>query len=446
MGEMPRAMGVWAFVVLLLALLVAPAGAGAQSPAYDFSVNPNPPNQGQEVTFTLTPTSAGVERVRWDLDGDGDFDDGSTRVVRRTYANRGPVTVQMRAREERGDPFQVVTKTIVVNGPPEADFSFAPAAPLAGEAVSFTSSVSDDEKDAVTLGWRFGDGETATGPSPSHAYDSPGSYSVVLTATDEHGLVATRERTVTVKADPGPVPRFGYTPQSPLTGELVTFTSTSSASQGAITDTDWDLDGDGEFDDASGGEVTWAFTSAGDQLVRMRVTQANGRQAVAFATVEVAESPAAPPPDGEPSPAPTGESTGAPAGSVLPLTPILPGSPARRLVLMRPFPIVRIAGVVLSDGALIRILSVRVPRGARVQVRCLGRGCPAKALARTSARRLMRFRRFERKLPAGVRLELFVRQAGRIGKYTRFLIRGGKPPARMDRCLVPGKRRPVRCP
>jgi PKD repeat protein len=439
MGELARGVGVRIFVLMLLALLLAPAGAGAQSPSYDFSVNPNPPNQGQEVTFTLTPTSAQVERVRWDLDGDDDFDDGSTRVVRRTYANRGPVTVQMRAREERGDPFQVVTKTIVVNGPPAADFRFAPAAPLAGEAVSFTPSVSDDENDAVTLEWRFGDGETAAGPSPRHAYDSPGTYSVVLTATDEHGAVATRERTVTVAADPGPVPGFGYTPQSPLTGDLVTFTSTSSTSQGAITNTDWDLDGDGEFDDASGEEVTWSFTSAGDQLIQMRVTQANGRQAVAFATVEVAERPAAPPPDGEP----TGST---PAGSALPLTPILPGSPARRLVLMRPFPIVRIAGVVLADGALIRILSVRVPRGARVQVRCLGRGCPAKALARTSARRLMRFRRFERKLPAGVRLELFVRQAGRIGKYTRILIRGGKPPARMDRCLVPGKRQPVRCP
>ena len=66
-------------------------------------------------------------------------------------------------------------------------------------------------------------------------------------------------------------------------------------------------------------------------------------------------------------------------------------------------------------------------------------------MARTSATRLVRFRRFERRLPAGVTLEIFVRQAGKIGKYTRFLIRAGKPPARIDRCLVPGRTRPVRC-
>src|SRR5215210_3666536 len=96
MGKLAR--GVCASIFVLVLLL--PASAGAQSDGYDFSVSPNPPNQGEEATFTLTPTSARVEWVRWDLDGDGDFDDGSTRVVRHTYASRGPVTVQMRAREE----------------------------------------------------------------------------------------------------------------------------------------------------------------------------------------------------------------------------------------------------------------------------------------------------------------------------------------------------------
>jgi hypothetical protein len=112
---------------------------------------------------------------------------------------------------------------------------------------------------------------------------------------------------------------------------------------------------------------------------------------------------------------------------------------------MSPFPVVRIAGVVLPNGALVRILSVRALRGAQVRVRCRGRGCPAGSVARTSATRLVRFRRFERRLPAGVTLEIFVRQAGKIGKYTRFLIRAGKAPARIDRCLMPGRSRPVRC-
>ena len=113
--------------------------------------------------------------------------------------------------------------------------------------------------------------------------------------------------------------------------------------------------------------------------------------------------------------------------------------------MMRPFPVVRIAGLVLPGGVAVRILSVRTPLGSTVRVRCHGSGCPVGSMARTAAVRLVRLRRFERRLPAGTRLELFVRQRRKIGKYTRFAIRAGKPPARVDRCLMPGRERPVRC-
>jgi PKD repeat protein len=433
MGSMVR--GASTAVVMTILFLLLPAGAGAQSGGYDFSVSPNPPNEDQTTTFRLLPASAtGIDDVDWDLNGNGGFE-SSGRTVTRVYTEPGSVRVRMRVDEDDGDR-RTVTKTIVVNGRPAVDFGFAPAAPLAGQAVSFTPAATDPEGDSVAFGWQFGDGASGVGAAPSHAYGAAGTYSVLLTATDEHGAVTTRQRTVTVAADPGPSPGFDYSPAAPLTGDLVTFTSTSTPSQGSIADTRWDLDGDGAFDDAAGTEVTWTFATAGDHMVLMRVTQSNGKSAISFTTVTVGERP---PPPGEPvEPAPGG--TGEPS------LPVLPGPTARRPLLMRPFPVVRIAGVVLPRGALIRILSVRVPRGAQVRVRCRGKGCPTGSVARTSATRLVRFRRFERRLPAGVRIELFVRQPGKIGKYTRFRIRGGKPPARMDRCLMPGKRRPVSCP
>jgi hypothetical protein len=58
----------------------------------------------------------------------------------------------------------------------------------------------------------------------------------------------------------------------------------------------------------------------------------------------------------------------------------------------------------------------------------------------------VRFAQFERRLRAGIRLEIFVRQPRRIGKYTRFLVRAGEPPKRVDRCLFPGVQRPKACP
>ncbi|HEV2944794.1 MAG TPA: hypothetical protein VGX26_06765 [Solirubrobacteraceae bacterium] len=59
---------------------------------------------------------------------------------------------------------------------------------------------------------------------------------------------------------------------------------------------------------------------------------------------------------------------------------------------------------------------------------------------------LVEFRRFERSLRAGSVLEIRVSKSGEIGKYTRFTIRRGKPPARVDMCLSPAGIQPIVCP
>jgi plastocyanin len=218
---------------------------------------------------------------------------------------------------------------------------------------------------------------------------------------------------------PSPSASFVYSPTNPMAGDTVTFTSTSQASAGSITEVAWDLDGDGEFDDSEEAQATWSFATPGTHSVQLRVRQSNGRRDTAFADVVVAAPPPPPPP---------------------------PDEPPDALRIMNPFPVIRIAGSVLPRGARIRILSVRGSRGARIRVRCHGRGCPVRAIARTSATRLVRLRRFERRLRAGIRLELFVRRPARIGKYTRFRIRAAAPPRRVDLCLFPGSARPAPCP
>jgi hypothetical protein len=120
---------------------------------------------------------------------------------------------------------------------------------------------------------------------------------------------------------------------------------------------------------------------------------------------------------------------------------------AGSLQFMTPFPLVRILGLLTPRGARIRVLSVRAPAGATIRVRCRGRGCPRRQAKRgRGIRRAVRFRRFERRLRAGTKLEVRVVRAGAIGKFTRFRIRRGRPPARKDLCLRPGKSRGSPCP
>jgi hypothetical protein len=108
-----------------------------------------------------------------------------------------------------------------------------------------------------------------------------------------------------------------------------------------------------------------------------------------------------------------------------------------------PFPLVRIRGRLTRGGARVTLLTVTAPAGARITVRCSGRGCPRSRWAGTAS--LVHVAPFERVLRAGVRLTIAVTRRGYVGKHTVIALRRGRPPARRDRCLYPGEPRPQRC-
>jgi hypothetical protein len=83
-----------------------------------------------------------------------------------------------------------------------------PAAGMAGGELTFEAQlVSDQDGDAVTLAWDFGDGQTARGPTASHVYAASGRYTVTLTASDgRDDTVLTATVTVDPYEPPPPPP------------------------------------------------------------------------------------------------------------------------------------------------------------------------------------------------------------------------------------------------
>lgn len=115
--------------------------------------------------------------------------------------------------------------------------------------------------------------------------------------------------------------------------------------------------------------------------------------------------------------------------------------------LLRPFPVVVIAGRLRGTRTVIGELTVRGPRGARVSVRCRGARCPFRRAGGTiGRRRRLRVRRAERSYRPGTVLEVRVTARERIGKYTRIRFRNRRAPRRRDLCLRPGESRPSACP
>jgi hypothetical protein len=245
----------------------------------------------------------------------------------------------------------------------------------------------------------------------------PGTYTVRAQQSDDVGNVGfSPAATFTVTGATSSISHpltaaFSWVPSSPHTGEPVSLLSSSTDAVSPITGFAWDLAGTGSFG-AGAAVMSTSFSAPGKHLVQLRVTDASGLSSVAAETIPV-------------------------TGPVLPL--------------MRPFPIVRIVASYSASAVKLRVLSVQASGGARISVSCRGHGCPLKSQIRVAAagkvgKAPVVFRRFERSLRAGVILEVRVSKRGQIGKYTRFTIRHGRLPARVDSCLGPASSKPIVCP
>jgi large repetitive protein len=73
-----------------------------------------------------------------------------------------------------------------------------------------------------------------------------------------------------------PTASFTYSPSAPVTGETITFTSTSTDPDGHVAQQYWDLDNDGRYDDDSGSTATVSDFSAGDHRVGLLVMDDRG--------------------------------------------------------------------------------------------------------------------------------------------------------------------------
>jgi PKD repeat protein len=401
-------------------LLVPPALA---APDPSFTVTPNPPVSGQSATYTSTSTADvgfPITNVEWDFDNDGTFE-ATGDTATHTYATAGAKTFAMRVTDT--NPLLPLgtteAQTVIVtqaNRPPTALFAFSPPSPLTGDDVLFASNATDPDGDALTHLWTFGDGVTSSLHNPSHPFSTPGPHTVTLKVTDPDGLSNTTTHQVVVQSPPvvptpankPPLANFAFAPNSPRVGESVDFVSSAVDPDGELRSQTWDLDGDGQFDDARGDEVLYTFVTPGVHTVRLRVEDDDGGAAVHERTVTVKRAPVA------------------------------------KAGFLTPAPVIRLNGQLLSSGSRITILSVRAPKGTLVTVKCHGKSCPVSHRRKRVKTGSVRFNTYERFLRAGVTLEIFSRKPHTIGAYTKYTIRAGKSPARIDRCLKPGRDKPSR--
>ncbi|HEV2057835.1 MAG TPA: hypothetical protein VGR11_00675, partial [Solirubrobacteraceae bacterium] len=126
--------------------------------------------------------------------------------------------------------------------------------------------------------------------------------------------------------------------------------------------------------------------------------------------------------------------------------PVVGSSSSQTLPQLSPFPVVRLRGRIFSSSVRVTLLTVQAPKQSRITVLCRGRSrsCPRTRYTRLTRTSRVRLRLFERRMRADTVVRIFVTKPGRVGKYTRFTVRRGMAPSRIDRCATPAKRI-IRC-
>ncbi|MEA3361562.1 MAG: PKD domain-containing protein [Thermodesulfobacteriota bacterium] len=145
-----------------------------------------------------------------DIDGyisffNWDFGDGTTSSSQNpshTYSAAGTYTATLTVTDDDGATGNA-TVSITGYAPNQLPVASASGTPLSGEAplsVLFNGSGTDSDGSILAYAWDFGDGATSSAQNPPHTYNTAGSYTAILTVTDDDGSTATKNLTISVSA------------------------------------------------------------------------------------------------------------------------------------------------------------------------------------------------------------------------------------------------------
>ena len=190
-------------------------------------------------------------------------------------------------------PAPTPTPPPVNTTPPTAAIAaITPAQRVINQPVAFAGSGTTVTSGALTYGWEFGDGGTASGANATHNFATHGAYTVRLTVTDAGGLNTSATQAITVLAPPTvPTLDVGRYFATPNMG--IAFTAASTDPQASALTYSWSF-GDGAT--GSGDSVTHAFAKEGSYVVSVTATNGFGLTATrSTSQISVAYQPPYPP-------------------------------------------------------------------------------------------------------------------------------------------------------
>ena len=257
----------------------------------------NPSGQDVQITFDsdqqLTDISvslSGPESVTLTETDFSESSSGGTYSYTDTYSGSsdGTYTATVDTAEgSRGlDGATGESDSVLVDTtPPTADAGSNRSVPF-DSAASFDGTNSTDNDQIASYSWDFGDGNTTTGATVSHDYNTAGEFTVTLTVTDASGNTDTETITVTAEDTATPTAEAGSN-QTVAEDTSVSFDGTSSTDNIGVTGYAWSF-GDGTT--ATGATPAHTYADPGTYTVTLDATDANGNTGTDTLTVTVTDT------------------------------------------------------------------------------------------------------------------------------------------------------------
>ena len=274
--------------------------AGAPTAAFTFS--PQPAAANVPVLFDASTSQIGngasqIVSYNWTF---GDGSSGTGKNPSHTFTTGGSYNVTLIVTNDRTLSHSTSQAVSIGAGAgPTAVFVFSPT-PVVANVQTFFDATASTPASAHTIAsytWNFGDGSalsTRTAPLESHTFSGAGTFTVVLTVTDEAGQKGTTSLTVTVTAPAGgvagaPTANFTSSPTAPVVNEAVVFDSSSStvASGRTITDYAWNFGDDTPIIHGNNRIISHQYTRPGTFIVNLVLTDSTGATGQKSAAVPV---------------------------------------------------------------------------------------------------------------------------------------------------------------
>lgn len=228
-------------------------------------------NSTVELNATVSdPGPLDVLTITWQFSDQAAGASGPS--VSRHYRQDGTYLANATVVDDSGASARVGVTIIVRNVAPTLEVALPPEI-LEGLALSFRATALDPgPDDTVTILWVWGDGMTSNGATAEHRYGDIGSYTLIVSATDEAGASVSRSFALTV-GNLAPTVVAILVQGSPAEGSPLNFSATVSNEALDALSFGWAF-GDGT--NASTASAAHTFADSGTFTVRLTVSDGEG--------------------------------------------------------------------------------------------------------------------------------------------------------------------------